>query len=55
MVNSNRLLGAMGWAAVTLGLVGRADQDAAGDRLYFERSTFMLSNGETGLFRVVSR
>ena len=55
MVNSNRLFGAMGWAAVNLGLAGRADQDAAGDRLYLEQSTFMLSNGEWGLFRVVPR
>ncbi|KYF80829.1 hypothetical protein BE17_38525 [Sorangium cellulosum] len=93
-METNRLFGAMRWAAVVLGLAGRADQDEPhtaegieessaglgetgtpasgrnvyGDgvalvqvyvynrfRLYLEQLTYMLSNGQRGLFRLVPR
>ncbi|WP_438014326.1 hypothetical protein WMF18_25850 [Sorangium sp. So ce315] len=55
MLHSNRLLGAIGWDAVMLGLAGCADQDAPGDRLRLEPSPLVRSNGPWGLLRAVSR
>ncbi|WP_437630514.1 hypothetical protein [Sorangium sp. So ce854] len=55
MLHSNRLLGAIGWDAVMLGLAGCADEDAAGDRPRLEPSPLLRSNGPWRLFRAVSR